>query len=366
MQNVKRVLQIGMYNNLGGIETFLLNYYENINKDKVQFDFINMYDKICFQEELMQAGAKIYNITNVKKNPIKCKNEIVKIIKDNKYEIIHINMLSAANIIPIIAAKSSGARVIIAHSHNANTPKNIIKRFLHNLNKRIILKNSTHYFACSKKAGKWLFGENKKEEITVINNAVDVNRFIFNEEVRKEYRKMEGINDEFVIGHVGRFSEQKNHNFLIDVFQRVYHKNKNSLLILVGVGELEDEIREKVRRLGLDKNVKFLGVRRDVSKLYNVMDVFVLPSLFEGLPIVGIEAQISGLRCIFSNCITSELKLSNKCEFLSLNESMEKWAEVILKASSEYSRAGMSELVESKGYDIKKEAEKLEKFYLDV
>lgn len=366
MENTIRVLQIGMYNNLGGIETFLYNYYRKIDKEKVQFDFINMYDKICFQEELINLGAKIHNVTNVKINPIKCKNEIVRLIKANKYEIVHINMLSAANVIPLIAAKKAGVKVIIAHSHNANTPKNIIKKFLHKVNKRIILSSATHYFACSEKAGKWLFGESNSNRVTVVNNAVEVEKFTFNKELRRAYRELEQLDNKFVIGHVGRFSEQKNHDFLIDIFKSIYDRNNNSVLLLIGIGELEDTIRKKVKKLGLEENVKFLGLREDVNKLYNVMDVFLLPSLFEGLPIVGVEAQISGLKCIFSDTITPEVKLTDNCKFISLDDSVEKWADIVLEAVGNYSRNNINKVLEKSCYDINAQARAIEKFYLDA
>lgn len=367
-KDLLRILQIGMYDSLGGIETYLINYYNHMDRDKVQFDFINMHDKIYFQDELINLGAKIYRVENVKRNPVKFYNDLVKIIKKNNYNIVHVNMLSAANIIPLIAAKRAGAKIIVAHSHNANTPKNYIKKIMHFCNKKLILKFANYYFACSELAGKWLFGDKiiDDKSFIIINNAIDINKFKYSKVIREKYRDQLDLKSKFIVGHVGRFSEQKNHEFLIDIFNKVHAINHNCMLLLIGTGELQDSIKNKVKELGLENSVKFLGVRLDINSIYQAMDVFILPSLFEGLPLVGIEAQVAGLKCIFSDSITEEVKIIKDTEFVSLNDSLDYWAKKVLEPYDTNKRCKISEQVRELGYDIKEEAKKLERFYLNI
>lgn len=359
---MKRILIIGMHDKIGGVETFFMNYYRNIDKNKIQFDFINMFKELCFENEIIELGGKIYKVPNVKINPIKYYNELKKIIKSNKYEIIHINMLSMANVMPIIAARNAGAKRIIVHSHNTNTPQGALRKILNKLNKKIVLKNATDLFACSEAAGRWMFGKNKK--FTVIKNAIDIEKFKYDEQKRKEIRKKLNIENKFVIGHVGRFSEQKNHEFLIDVYQQVLKKGKNTVLLLIGEGELKKNIIEKVKNIGIEQNVIFLGTTNKISDYYQAMDLFVLPSKFEGLPVVGVEVQTNGLPCIFSENITEEMKITDNVTFLKI-ENAEDWADCILKLERNSKRKDETEKIREKGYDIICEANRLEKIYLE-
>lgn len=233
----KRILQIGMHDKIGGIETFLINYYRNIDKNKIQFDFINMFDRLCFEDEIKKLGGKVYKIHNVKKNPLKYYYDIRKIIRSNKYKIVHINMLSMANILPILAAHKEGVKHIILHSHNTGTPKGLLRKILDKLNKRIAIQYSTDFFACSKPAGRWLYGNRVNFE--VISNAIDPNKFKFNIKIRNQIRKELGIEKNFIVGHVGRFCEQKNHKFLINMFSEFTKGSPDSKLMLIGEGELK-------------------------------------------------------------------------------------------------------------------------------
>jgi glycosyltransferase involved in cell wall biosynthesis len=239
-----------------------------------------------------------------------------------------------------------------------NTKKGILKSILSVPVKVLV----TDRFACSQKAGTFLFG---KKDFAIINNAIEVKKYIFNEETREKIRTKLNLNNKFVIGHVGRLSIEKNHLFLLDVFAQVHNKCIDSVLLLVGEGALKLKIKEKVKALGLEDNVVFLGVCSNVNEIYQAMDVFVLPSLFEGLPTVGIEAQTAGLMCFFSDEVTPEVKVTNFVQFISLKNNASYWSEQILKYSNGYKRYDKSEILIQAGYDIKNTAKQLEDFYLN-
>ena len=324
-----------------------------------------MYEQLCFSNEIKKNDGKIYNVCNVKRNPIKYYFELKKILTENKFDIVHINLLSLANILPILASKKANIKNIVLHSHNASTPKGIIRKILNKINRVFAIKNSTHLFACSKLAGEWMFGKNKK--ITIINNAVNFEKFSYNSNIREKIRKELKIEEKFVIGHIGRFSEQKNHTFLIDIFKKVAEKNDNAILLLIGEGELKETIKIKVNKYNLQDRVIFMEPVKNVNDYYQAMDVFVLPSLFEGLPVVGIEAQVSCTNCIFSKSITNELKLTDFCEFVGLDESIEKWVDTILKyINKNKNDNSIKNTLLDNHYNIVKETKKIEKIYYDL
>lgn len=227
-------------------------------------------------------------------------------------------------------------------------------------------KYATDYFACSELAGRWLFGDKTFEQgkVTIINNAIDLDKFKYDEKIRKDKRKELGIKDDtLVIGHVGRFVAQKNHTFLIDIFNELHKKEKNSILLLIGQGPLMDEIKQKVDLHGISDSVKFLGQRDDVNELYQVFDVFLLPSLYEGLPVVGVEAQATGLLCELSSDMTKETKVLNTTRFISLDISAEEWSSIILNNYSKFKRHDTKEEITKNNFNIMKEASKLEDKY---
>lgn len=361
-----RILQLGMIDTLGGIETFLINYYRNIDKNKIQFDFINISKKdLCFQNEIFALGGRIYNVSSYYNSPLKYIREVRKIIKENNYDIIHCNMNSAVMLYPLIAAKLGGAKIIISHSHNSSSDKGKIKEILHWINKHFIPFFANRYFACSDKAGSWFYSKRimNSNDYYVINNAVDIDKFKFNNACRISKRKQLGFNDNnIVLGHVGRFHVQKNHDFLIDIFERAYQKNKNLRLILIGIGPLFDSIKSKVNKLNLNDVVLLLGQRDDVNELMSAMDIFVLPSFYEGLPLVGVEAQVSGLKCLFSDVITDEVKLLETTEYLSLKTNLQDWVDKFL----EFKHVDIDRnKVKIDAFDIKINARKLEKIYFE-
>lgn len=348
----------------GGVESVIMNYYEHIDRNKVQFDFIVHNDnKIDITKRVEAMGGKVFKVTPYYKNPIAFTYGIYKVIKKHHYRIIHsnINTLSA---FPLFAAWVAGAPVRILHNHSTSSPGETKRNFMKYILRPLAKLFANHYLACSRLAGEWMYGKKMMDsgKVTVINNAIDLKKYAFNSAKRKALREKLGLTNEFVIGHVGRFMFQKNHEFLIDVFAEAYKQNSNMVLLLVGDGPLRPAMEEKVRKLGLTGYVKFLGLRNNVQDFYNVMDLFVLPSHYEGLPVVGVEAQANGLPCLFSTKVTKETHLTHLAQFLDLATGTSKWAERIVSMKYERNEEIGEELKQA-GFEINKEARNLMSFY---
>jgi len=348
----------------GGVEAVVMNYYRHIDRNKIQFDFICDEDSTDIpKEEIESLGGRIVLIPPYQK-AIKYHKELKRVLKEGNYRIVHshINVLS---VFSLFAAKCAGVPVRIAHSHSTTnkkeTKKNLMKQVLRPFSKLF----ATDYMCCSELAGRWLFGnkEYDKGNVYLLNNAIDLDKFKYNEDIRNEVRKELDVKDnQFVIGHIGRFVEQKNHTFLIDIFNEVYKQNKDAILLLVGQGPLQESIKEKVNNLGLQKNVKFLGQRNDADRLYQAFDVFVLPSLYEGLPVVGVEAQAAGLPCVLSEDMTKETKVLDTTVFESLSKNSKEWAKKVLYYRIIKQNVNIKN-IENRGFFITKEAIKLIKYY---
>lgn len=355
-----RILHIVTYMGRGGLETMIMNYYRNIDRSKVQFDFLtHREERWDYDDEIEKLGGKIYRLPRLNPfnpNYIKALDGFFKEHKEYKIVHCHQDCLSG---IPLKYAKKNGVPLTIAHSHNANQDKNI-KYLVKLAAKKNICKYSDHLFACGKEAGEWMFNTSDFE---ILNNAIDTKKYIYNEEKSLEMKEKLGVTDKFVVGHVGRFRPQKNHSFVIDIFKEVCEKEPNSILLLVGDGPLEEEIKKKVHDLGLEDKVKFLGSRDDVNDLMQAMDVFILPSLYEGFGIVLIEAQASGLKCVISESIPTDAIISEKVKQLSLGDDISTWAKEILSSKSER-KEGIEDIEKSK-YDIKSNAKWLENFYIE-
>ena len=349
----------------GGVEAVVMNYYRHIDRSKIQFDFICDEDSTNIPyQEIEELGGKVILIPPYQKI-FKYQKELRKVLKNGGYRIIH-SHINTLSIFPLYAAKRVGVPVRIAHSHSTTNKKewkkNLLKQILRPFSKIF----ATDYMCCSKLAGKWLFGDKEynKGNVYLLNNAIDLDKFKYDGEVRKEKRKELNISDDtLVIGHVGRFVEQKNHRFLIDIFNEVHKENENSILLLAGQGPLMDEMKNKVIKLGLEDNVKFLGQRNDINELYQAFDVFCLPSLYEGLPVVGIEAQATGLLCVFSDDMTKETKILDSTIFLSLDKNERDWANAILKKVLENKRNSKYDEITYNGFNIKNEVLNLQKYY---
>lgn len=357
-----RVLQVVTFMNRGGLESMLMNYYRNIDRSKIQFDFLEHREgKHDFTDEILSLGGKIYTVPAV--NPLNTNGYLSALDEffkqHNEYKIIH-SHLDCMSTYPLKYAKKHGIPVRIAHSHNTNQEKDW-KYLMKMYSRSQMQKYATNLFSCGKDAGQWLYCNSKFQ---ILNNAIDAEKFIYNSDVSFKTKQSLDLLGKFVIGHIGRFNKQKNHEFLIDIFEKIHIKDNNSILLLVGVGELEEKIKLKVQNLGLTKSVKFLGLRNDIVTLLQAMDLFLFPSLFEGLPVTIVEAQASGLPCIVSDNITTEVKITNCLEYLSLNDDADIWAEKILNYKRKYKRKNMYNTICEKGFDIKANALWLEKFYL--
>lgn len=353
-----RILHIVPNMQSGGLETFIMNLYRNIDRTKIQFDFLVHYkERKFYDDEIEKLGGKIYRFSLRNDNNIfKYVKELDKFFKEHKeYKILHCHMASIG-FLAFFIARRNGVKVRISHSHNSATDKTIkgrIKRILMLPYKYVTTLN----FACSTLAGKYLYG---KKEFEVIPNAIEVDRFKFNEKSRWEIRDNLSITEDiFLIGHIGRFNIQKNHDFLINIFNEYHRKNKKSKLLLIGDGELKDKIIQKVNDLQLSDDVIFTGNVKNVNDYYNAMDVFVLPSLFEGLPVVGVEAQANGLPFIVSDKVSNELNLSEKVNYLELD--IPKWVKKLEEINhSCVDRLCNFEKLSQSEYNAKKQAECLQ------
>ena len=354
----------------GGQESFVMNMYNNIDRNNVQFDFFTPYycDNLKMKEKIENLGGKVFiqgRAFDTKKRKKFFIEELQKFLQNNNYEIVHIHSGSVfALAYGARIAKKNGVKNIIVHSHC--TGINSLKyKVIKAISEKIFLSNATHYLACSKDAAAWKFPTKIMEEnqYTVIKNGIELEKFSYNVDIRNEYRKNLNIGKEdFVIGHVGRFETQKNHNFLVEIFEEVSSRETNAKLLLVGTGSLKDEIINKIKEKNMKDKVIMLENRNDVNKILQATDIFVFPSLFEGLGIVAIEAQAAGLQTICSENIPEEADVTTLFHKLDIGMGKDKWAEKILEYKK-YDRKNTIEEIRNKGYDAQKSAKALEYIY---
>lgn len=349
--------------NRGGAETLIMNLYRNMDREKVQFDFLTCKEGV-FDSEIQEMGGKIYRIPYVSDvGHFKYVKELDRFFsKHNDYKIIHAHMDKMSGLV-LRAAKKAGIPNRISHSHSTSSEGNVVAKCYKWYAGKHILINATNLLACSTKAAKWLFlGEYSRSKI--IKNGIECGKFKYSEEVRNEVRdKLNFETDTLVLGHVGRFSTPKNHKLLIDIFREVIKTNPNTVLILVGTGPLLPDIKTKVREYKLTDKVKFLGVRGDVDKLLNGFDAFIFPSLYEGLPVTLIEAQVAGLPCFISDSITQEVDIgANLVEFIPLSNK-NGWVERINNFKKDTPRIQLGKDLVKEGYDIKQTANILQDYY---
>lgn len=358
-----RVLQIGLSFESGGVESFVMTYYRHIDRTKIQFDFINPYDKpLAYEEEILKLGGKVYQVADFHKKPFQYKKDLKKIVPS--YTVIHVHMQSAANLIPFYVAKFLNVKKIIAHSHSS-CPEGLVRRIFHVFNYKKIIKLATDYFACSRLAGDWMFG--KGVNYYVVQNAIEAEKYEFNNKTRNELRNSLGIPlGSVVYGNVGRLGVVKNQLFLVKVFSKLLEKQSNSILCIVGEGELRGEITSLSENLGISDKVRLLGRRHDVDKIYNIFDAIIMPSLFEGLPITLIEAQANGLKCFVSkDRISDECHILENMEFIDLDEGDKKWADEILNSNLERDDNAFDKITKAH-FNISTETGVLEKKYIGV
>ncbi|PWM45020.1 MAG: glycosyl transferase family 1 [Clostridia bacterium] len=348
----------------GGAETMVMNYYRHIDRTKVQFDFlVHREQRGAYDDEIESMGGKIYRMCPVyPQNFARYKRDLHSFFQSHpEYKIIHSHM-SELGYFAFSEAKRQGIPVRICHAHNA--PHGFdMKMIMRTYFKKRMMPYVTHLFMCGIDSGRWLYGKQNEDRFIMLNNAIDVQTYTYDSNKRIEMRRQLNLTDDLVIGHVGRFNPQKNHPFLINIFAALLRREPNAVLLLVGGGEGMSKMQEKAQELGIAEHVRFLGVRSDVADLMQAMDVFVFPSLYEGLGIALIEAQAAGLPCVVSDTIPHEAYLTDLVDSESLSAPAEKWAEKIL-AKRAIPRTDRRAEIAAHGFDITTEAVKLQEFYL--
>ena len=351
---MKRVLCLISGMNSGGAETFLMKLYRKIDKNSYQMDFcVNIKEEGFYDKEILEMGGKIYHIPSKSENVRKFKKSLTEIIKNEKYEYVLRITSNTMGFMDLKIAKKAGAKVCAARSSNSNDPQELKMKIAHILGRILYGKYVDVKIAPSELAGIYTFGENEynKHNVHILKNAVDLEQYKYSDQNRKNIRSELGISDDDIVcGHIGRFSKQKNHKHLIEIFNSLLKKSPNAKLILVGEGELQQDVIKQCKQLGIQENVYFLGVRSDIPAILSAMDVFVFPSLYEGMPNTVIEAQATGLSCVISDTITKQANVLGSVKYISLNSSNDIWVQEILNKSKK--RYFSKEVFIQKGYEI--------------
>lgn len=358
-----RVLQIIGSLERGGAETFLINLYRHIDRSKIQFDFV-IYDEPSengYYQEVIALGGKVFKVPPKSKGIFKSLRQLKKIIKENSYKSVWRYTESCYGAIDLIIAKSSGVSDIVLNSRSSYTDS-ILQRIIHYMIKPFLPFFVSKNYACGELAGKWMFG---KHSFEVMDNGIEVDDFRYDEEVRNRHWQEFQLQDKIVIGHVGRFHPVKNHKLIIDVFEKLKERVPESVLVLVGEGELLPQIKELVKEKHLENDVLFLGSRRDVPEMLHMMDLFIMPSLFEGFPRAFLEAQAAGLPCVVSSTISKEVDVTGNVSFVELDAPVELWADQIIQRCGSKKEDNV-DLLKEAGYNIKDVAMKIEKNILET
>ena len=352
----KKILVYGMTENRGGIESYIMNVYRNLGNKKMIFDFLTDWETMAFETEVKENGSKVFHIPAKSRSLFKHQKAIAKILKDHKeYRTVYFNILNAGavfSMIPCFIRK----RNIVVHSHSSSDSN----MRLHNLCKLPLNVIAKKKLACSKPAAVYMFGKKAlvKEKVKIINNAINVSDYTFSPSVRKEKRDELNITDNFSLIHVGRMSAEKNPIFIIDIFSAVSVADPTATLLYVGSGPLEEKIKKPAADIGIIDRIKFLGMRSDIPQLLQAADVFLLPSLFEGLPISLLEAQAADLPCFVSDNVSKEAEITDSVSFLSVLSPPDIWAAQIINARDAKRKNREKEFFD-KGYDIKREADRV-------
>lgn len=369
---MKKVIHFSLANTKGGITQYVLNNWQHIEKAKFQFDMVTFGEKLDFQESLEAEGCKIFYVKNrAEDNLEEFQNDILRIFSEG-YDVVHLHTSYWKSFELEKLARQAGIPRVIVHSHNTavfdDVGREEKERMHYALREKLTRDIATDFCACSQTAAQWLYaGKIPENKIILMKNGVDVDRFAYDKQIRKEYRRKLGWEEMFIIGHVGRFSYQKNHEFLVDVFRRIACLNENVRLLLIGKGPLEARIYSMVNEYGLSNKVCFAGACEDVNRWLQAMDLFCLPSRFEGFPIVAVEAQAAGVPLMLSDAITKEVKLSQDVCYAPL--SIDDWVSEVKTKMGDYvlkdifRRSEGKEIVKRQGYDIKNSVKKLERLY---
>lgn len=363
--NPIRVLQVIRQMNVGGAETFLMNTYRNIDREKVQFDFL-VNDTGFFDEEIKSLGGKIYYMDYITQiGQMEYKKKLKTFFKEHsEYTIVHSHIDQVSGII-LKAAKEANIPNRISHSHNTRNTNSLLGKMYKKYLQSKINKNATVLMACGEEAAKWLFKE-KANEAIIVPNGIDLKRYKYDENIRKKIREELHIDENTIVcGHIGRFSKQKNHKFLIEIFKEYQNINSNSRLILVGDGQLRKQIEKQIKKQKLQESVMLLGKREDSENLYQVFDLLLFPSLFEGMSLVTLEAQAEGLPILCSDTIDRKTDITKTIEFMSLKKSANHWAKKIENMDKSRNIKN-NEILSLTDYNISILAKKMEDKYIEL
>lgn len=350
---------------IGGAENIAMNFIRKIDRNKFQCDYLVFgNDKGEYEEEAISLGANVIHINSPKNNYLKYIIDIKDILKKGRYDVIHSHMLLNNGLILKIA-KYVGIKKRISHSHSTNSGRkeNLVTSIYSNIMKKMILKNSTDFIACGKDAGEYLYGIKKfKQDGITINNGIDTEKYRYNENIREHIRKKLNLENNIVVGHIGRFVDTKNHDFLLDVFHEFNKKYENSRLLLIGDGELRGQIESKIQKLNLEGKVIITGMITDVYNVQQAIDIIVFPSKYEGFPVSIIEAQASGIPCVISSSVTDQVKIIDNIKFININEPLDIWVDNI-SSFIDIKRKDTSKELILNGFDINSSIKIMEKIY---
>lgn len=349
----------------GGVESVVMNYYRHVDRSKVQFDFLVDSDSTLVpRKEIESLGGRVFVISPYQ-DILRYQRELETLFREQRWLIVH-SHVNALSVFPLMVAKRAGVPVRIAHSHSTANPNELAKTAIKDVLRTQANRYPTARFACGRYAGEWLFGRGVPFE--VMPNAIELGRFAFSSESRKNVRaELDIAESAFVVLHMGRFVEQKNHRFLLEVFAELLRLRPDTVLLLAGDGPLRAEMEQRAQSLGIAGSVRFLGQRPDADRLYSAADVFCLPSLYEGLPVVGVEAQAAGLPILLSDSVTREVLITSRVRMLPLSAGVRAWTEALATAGegrtepmSEADREAVSR------YDIENAAPRLADKYLEL
>ncbi len=365
-----KILQFPIAASKGGITRYVLKNWQYIDKSRFQFDFATMSPALDFADELKKDGCAIHYIScYAEENAEKFEAEFKEILQNGKYDVVHLHTKQWKSFRVEKLAKEVGVSRIIVHSHSAgidtiDEEKRQTEIALHCKMKNELTEDiATDFWACSHLAADFLFGNKIPcDRIKIMNNAIETEKYRYDDDVRQDVRKEFGIEDKFVVGHVGRFAYQKNHKFLVKMFADLCKKKEDAVLLLIGDGELRNEVYQQTVDLNIENKVIFAGKREDVNRLLQAMDIFCFPSRFEGLPITLIEVQAADLLCMYSETITDEIELTDRIYRLPLQQEI--WVNNILNLSKVYKRRDRMLEMNQKGYNIREQINSIEKEYL--
>lgn len=354
--------------NRGGSETMVMNLYRNIDRSKIQFDFVVHRDeKGDYEDEILKLGGRIYRVPRYRVvNHFTYTKAWEKLLRDHpEWKIVHGHMYTIASI--FLRESNKEKRITIAHSHSTSNGKLGLSYIAKNIIEKPLRNIADYFIACSNEAGRWLFGDKvvTSNKYMILPNAIDVDKFIFDKDKRDRMRDLLDVDSKVVLGHVGRYNYQKNFPFLLDLVEKLIKINKNYIMLQVGDGKNNHDLQNQIKDRGLEENFKLLGVREDIPDIMQAMDVFIFPSINEGLGIVAIEAQASSLPCLLSDTIPSEVEVTNLVEYLPINKGIDMWVDKIVNLSIG-ERLNRSQEIKKSGYDINSTSRKITDYYYNL